>query len=217
MKKIVILLGPPGSGKGTVGAALAQKWGLPLISSGDLLRQNVKAGSELGKKVQEFMERGQLVPDSLVLEVVAERMKKDDARRGFILDGFPRNLNQAMVLSKLLEKEKYRVIYLKASDDFLVERLSNRRVCLFCGRVYHLINIPPRFPGVCDGCAGRLEQRQDDKTEVIRQRLDVYRNETAPLLDYYNKTDSFLEISGEGKLEETLSLIEKRYGISKDL
>ncbi|MCM8818693.1 MAG: adenylate kinase [Candidatus Omnitrophica bacterium] len=209
MKKILILLGPPGAGKGTVGEKLSEILNLPLISTGDLLRESVKNNTDLGKKAKIYMEKGELVPDEIVLAIVEGRIKEDDCKDGFILDGFPRNLNQAEILWKFIEKEKVKVIYLKADDEFLVQRLSNRRICEKCGAIYHLINIPPKVDEICDKCGSKLIQRQDDKEEVVRNRLKVYYNLTSPLLDYYRKKNILFTIAGDGKLEEIVSEIIK--------
>lgn len=209
MKKILILLGAPGVGKGTVGNQLSQAWNLPLISSGDLLRNNIKEGTSLGQQAQPYVNRGDLVPDGLVVKMVQERIQQPDCQPGFILDGFPRNLDQAKILEQSFSP---RVVYLKASDDFLVKRLADRRVCKDCGKIYHLINIPPRQPGICDKCGGSLIQRSDDLPEVIRKRLGVYHIQTSPLLDFYRDKGVLQEVSGEGELKETVAEIKKLLG-----
>ncbi len=209
MKKILILLGPPGAGKGTIGERLSQILNLPLISTGDLLRENIKENTDLGKKAKKFMEKGELVPDDIVISILLERIKRDDCKNGFILDGFPRNINQAEILEKFIVKDKVKIIYLKAEDEFLVNRLSNRRVCSNCGAIYHLINIPPKIDGICDKCGGKLIQREDDKEDVVRNRLNVYHNLTAPLLDFYKNKKILFTVRGDGKLEEVVSQIIK--------
>jgi len=209
MKKIIILLGPPGAGKGTVGEKLSKLLNFPLISTGDLLRENVKEKTELGIKAKEYMEKGELVPDNIVFSVLFERIKNDDCKYGFILDGFPRNINQAENLNKLLEDGKTKVIYLKADDDFLIRRLSNRRICEKCGAIYHLINLPPKVEGICDKCGGKLIQRDDDKEEVVRNRLKVYHNLTSPLLNYYGNKGILFQVDATKKLEEIVSEIIK--------
>jgi len=210
MKKILILLGPPGAGKGTVGGRLSEIYNLPLISSGDLLRENVDNHTELGEKANSYIKRGELVPDELVEEIIEDRIKKEDCNYGFILDGFPRTLKQAEDLEKILQNEGVPiVIYLSASDEFLIKRLSNRRICENCGAIYHLINLPPKKEGICDKCGGKLIQREDDKIEVIKRRLEVYHKLTQPIIDYYRKKGNFFKISGEGKLEETITRIKE--------
>jgi len=210
MRKIIILLGPPGAGKGTVGERLSEILNLPLISTGDLLRENVKEKTILGIRAKEYMDKGELVPDEIVMSVLMERIKRDDCKDGFLLDGFPRNINQAEILEKFINgDDEIKVIYLEADDDFLVKRLSNRRICENCGAIYHLINIPPKVDGICDKCGGKLIQRDDDKEEVVRNRLKVYHNLTSPLLDYYRKKGNLYKVRGDGKLEETISEILK--------
>ncbi|MEO0299739.1 MAG: adenylate kinase [candidate division WOR-3 bacterium] len=209
MKKILILLGPPGVGKGTVGEKLSEILKIPLISTGDLLREHIKKKTELGLKAKEYMENGYLVPDDIVVSVLVERIREDDCKNGFILDGFPRNINQAEILENFINKENVKVIYLTADDEFLVNRLSNRRICENCGAIYHLINIPPKVNGICDKCGGKLVQREDDKEDVVRNRLKVYHSVTSPLLDYYRNRRKFFVVPGDGKLEETISNILK--------
>jgi len=210
MKKNLILLGPPGAGKGTVGGRLSKIYNLPLISSGDLLRENVNNHTKLGEKANSYIKRGELVPDELVEEIIEDRIRREDCKYGFILDGFPRTLKQAEDLDKMLENERIPVvIYLSASDEFLIKRLSNRRICENCGAIYHLINLPPKKEGICDKCGGKLIQREDDKPEVIKNRLQVYHNLTQPIIDFYRKKGNFFEISGEGKLEDTLIKIKE--------
>ena len=210
MKKILILLGPPGAGKGTVGGRLSEMYNLPLISSGDLLRESVNNHTELGEKANSYIKKGELVPDQLVEEIIKDRIKREDCKYGFILDGFPRTLKQAEDLEKILQNEGGPiVIYLSASDEFLIKRLSNRRICGNCGTIYHLINLPPKKEGICDNCGGKLIQREDDKPDVIKNRLDVYHKLTQPIIDFYRKKGNFFEISGEGKLEETITKIKE--------
>ena len=210
MKKVLILLGPPGAGKGTVGKRLSEDWKIPLISSGDILRENVKRKTLLGKKAKEYMDKGELVPDSIVTELIKERIKEDDCKDGFILDGYPRNKRQAEILDEILKNNTdVLVVNLIADDDFLVKRLANRRVCEKCGAIYHLVNIPPKKPGICDICGGKLIQREDDKEEVIRNRLEVYREKTSPLLEYYSKKGILKEVRGDQILDNTLLQIER--------
>lgn len=210
MRNIIILLGPPGAGKGTVGSELSDILNIPLISSGDLLRENVKKCTVSGEKAQKYMDAGELVPDDIVIEMIEGRVSGEKCKEGFILDGFPRTLVQAEMLDKIIsDKDALNVFYLKAGDDFLVNRLSNRRVCGNCGKIYHLVNIPPKKPGVCDVCGGHLVQRQDDNEEIIRKRLSVYRDLTAPLLDYYKKKGVFYPIPGDTDIKRMLGEIKK--------
>ncbi|MGC8976054.1 MAG: adenylate kinase [Candidatus Ratteibacteria bacterium] len=207
MKKIFILLGPPGAGKGTVGERLSRIFKIPCISTGDILRENVKNKTTLGMKAKEYMEKGQLVPDEIVFPLLIKRIKENDCENGFILDGFPRNLNQAEELEKFIKNENVKIIYLKGDDEFLVNRLSNRRICQNCGAIYHLINLPPKINGICDKCGGKLIQRDDDKEVVVRKRLKVYHQMTAPLLDYYKKKKNLFIVPADGKLEDIISKI----------
>lgn len=209
MRKILILLGPPGAGKGTIGSRVAQILNIPLISTGDLLRENVKNETEFGKKAKHYMEKGELVPDEIVISILKERIKLEDCLNGFILDGFPRNINQAKILENLFKNDIIKVIYLEADDDFLIKRLSNRRICENCGEIYHLINIPPKKDGICDKCGGRLIQRDDDREDIVRNRLIVYHHQTQPLLDYYKERNILYSVRGDGKLEDTVEGIIK--------
>ena len=209
MRKILILLGPPGVGKGTVGGILSKRKNIPIISSGDILREHVKRETSHGKKAKEHMYKGELVPDKIVIEIIKERTDAEDCKEGFIMDGFPRNIYQAKVFEEeILESEDIcRVIYLNASDDFLVNRLANRRVCEKCVTIYHLVNLPPKNEGICDKCGSKLIQRKDDNPEVIKRRLKIYHDLTSPLLGYYKGKEILKEIPGDGNLEETVQKI----------
>ncbi len=210
MKKILILLGPPGAGKGTVGSRLAAIWKLPLISSGDLLRENLKSRTEAGLNAKKYMDKGELVPDEIVMKMIEEKLAEPFCGEGFIIDGFPRTISQAEMLGGIFDGgDDVKVVYLKADDDFLVKRLSLRRVCGGCGKIYHMVNLPPLKEGVCDLCGKALIQRDDDREEIIRRRLDVYRQMTAPLIEYYNSRKILYMVPGDGKLEDTVSEIEK--------
>jgi len=210
MKRILVLLGPPGAGKGTVGSSLSEEWGLPLISSGDILRENLRKETDIGKKAKKYVESGELVPDEIVMEMIEKELCKSIYDNGFIMDGFPRTIKQAEMFDRLVDgHNNIKVIYLKADDDFLVKRLSLRRVCENCGKIYHLVNLPPAKEGICDTCGGKLIQRVDDREDVIRNRLDVYRKLTAPLIEYYKGKNILFMVNGEGKLENTLSEIKK--------
>jgi len=210
MKRILVLLGPPGAGKGTVGSSLSEEWGLPLISSGDILRENLKKETDIGKKAKKYVESGELVPDEIVIEMIEKELCKSIYDNGFIMDGFPRTIKQAEMFDRLVDGDNdIKVIYLKADDDFLVKRLSLRRVCENCGKIYHLVNLPPAKEGVCDTCGGKLIQRVDDREDVVRNRLEVYKKLTAPLIEYYKGKNILFMVNGEGKLENTLSEIKK--------
>jgi adenylate kinase len=196
----IVLLGPPGAGKGTQAKALSEKLKIPHISTGDILRQNVSLDSELGRQAKGFMNRGELVPDNLVTTMVIKRIDEADAQKGFILDGYPRNILQAESLDEALHargKNIDLVIYLDASEAIAIQRLSGRRVCSRCGANFHIINMPPRLDSVCDNCAGKLYQRNDDKEETIKRRLKVYLEETASLIDYYQHKNNFHRISAD--------------------
>jgi adenylate kinase len=182
------MLGPPGAGKGTQAAMLHEKLHIPHISTGDLLRDHVRRETELGKNAKSFMEKGQLVPDSLILDMLFERVAQKDCAKGYILDGVPRTIAQAEALQKRLQgKSVPIVINLELSDAKIIERLTNRIVCEKCGTPYHLLYSPPKVAGMCDNCQGKLIQRSDDTKEVITKRLKVYHEQTAPLIAYYNK------------------------------
>jgi len=210
MKRILVLLGPPGAGKGTVGSSLSEEWGLPLISSGDILRENLKKETDIGKKAKKYVESGELVPDEIVMEMIEKELCKSIYDNGFIMDGFPRTIKQAEMFDRLVDGDNdIKVIYLKADDDFLVKRLSLRRVCENCGKIYHLVNLPPAKEGVCDVCGGKLIQRVDDREDVVRNRLEVYKKLTAPLIEHYKGKNILFMVNGEGKLENTLSEIKK--------
>lgn len=195
----LILLGPPGAGKGTQAKMLTEKYSIPQISTGDILRAAVKAGTPMGLKAKQYMDAGGLVPDEVVVGIVRDRLQEADCRNGFILDGFPRTVAQADALRANLEemhKELDRVVSLAVDAEALVERLTGRRTCRQCGRGYHIKFDPPRQPDVCDACGGGLFQRDDDREETIRKRLQVYEKQTAPLISYYRQAGLLLELDG---------------------
>ena len=186
----LILLGPPGAGKGTQAAKIIEKYNIPHISTGDIFRENIKNGTELGKKAQEYMNKGQLVPDELVVEIATDRLTKDDCKDGFLLDGFPRTVFQAEELDKFLAARGSKidhVLDIEVGREQLMIRLTGRRVCSKCGASFHVVNIPPKQEGICDVCGGELYQREDDAPETVAKRLEVYHKETQPLIDYYEK------------------------------
>lgn len=195
----LILLGPPGAGKGTQAKMLTDKFSIPQISTGDILRAAVKAGTEMGKKAKEYMDAGGLVPDEVVVGIVRDRLLEDDCKNGFILDGFPRTVAQADALqTSLVEMNKAldSVISLDVDAEALVERLTGRRTCRECGRGYHIKFDPPQQDGVCDACGGELFQRDDDQEETIRKRLQVYADQTSPLISYYRDAGVLMELDG---------------------
>lgn len=195
----LILFGPPGAGKGTQAERLRADFRLPFISTGDMLRSNVKAGTELGREAKRYMDAGDLVPDELIVQMAAERLEEDDARDGFILDGFPRTIEQAEALDRQLHQLGRRVtaaLLIDVPDEELVRRISGRRVCVKAGHNYHVENDPPKREGVCDQDGSRLVQRDDDKPEVVRNRLKVYHEKTEPLIDYYDRQGLMRRIDG---------------------
>lgn len=195
----LILLGPPGAGKGTQAKMLIEHYGVPQISTGDILRGAVKEGSPMGVKAKSFMDAGALVPDEVVVGIVEERLRKPDCDNGFILDGFPRTVPQADALAKTLDamgKNLDAVVSLEVDIEALVARLAGRRTCEACGAGYHVDYEPPAVEGVCDKCGGKLIQREDDKEATIRNRMAVYNEQTAPLVDYYRKAGLLMTVDG---------------------
>jgi adenylate kinase len=210
----LVLLGPPGAGKGTMAQVLARDLRAPHVSTGDMLREAIKAQTPIGREAKAFMEKGALVPDELVIALVRERLGKPDARKGFVLDGFPRTPEQAKSLDRtLLELDMPldAVLYFKTSLDVIIRRLSGRRVCGACGRIFHLTNKPPKTAGVCDGCGSALVQRPDDKVETIENRLRVYDAQTAPLIDYYRVQGTLAEVSGDLEVDALNSVLMKLF------
>ena len=214
----IVLLGPPGAGKGTQSIVLSREYKIPHISTGDILRESVKAGLPLGVKAKSFMDKGALVPDEIVTGIVAERLKEPDTKNGFILDGFPRTLNQALVLDEALKKISSgidMVVYFETSSRVAIERLSGRRVCKSCGFNYHVKNIPPKIEGVCDKCGGELFQRPDDKEATVLNRLKVYEAETKPLIEYYIKKGILKKVSGDLGVEDLFKVLSKVFSDAK--
>lgn len=194
---VLILLGAPGSGKGTQAKRLAQDYHIPHISTGDLFRENMALNTPLGRKAKEFVQAGQLVPDDLVLEMLFDRVVRSDCTRGYLLDGFPRTIAQAEALSRTLNPSiPLRVLYLDVPDDVIIKRAAGRLVCKSCGTIYNVAISPPVWAGVCDKCGGEVYQRLDDRPEVVRERLKVYRNQTEPLISYYNRKGSLTSFNG---------------------
>lgn len=206
----IILLGAPGAGKGTQGKNLSERFRIPQISTGDILRANVRNKTALGLKAKEFMDKGALVPDDVVVNMVSDRIKEDDAQNGFILDGFPRNLKQAEVLEQTLKaagKKIDAVIGIEVERKELIRRLSGRRVCRKCGASYHVIFSPPMNIGMCDKCGSEIYQRDDDKEETIEARLKVYEQETFPLVEFYSGKGFYRGIDGIGTVDHITATI----------
>jgi len=196
----LVLLGPPGAGKGTQAKRLAERLDLPHISTGDILRQNVKDGTELGKQAKGIMEKGLLVPDELVASMLDRRFSQPDIKKGFILDGYPRNLAQAKTLDEVLKRKNIGVdlvVYLDTSDPVVVRRLTGRLVCSKCGANFHTVNMPPKTKGICDNCRGALYQRSDDNEGTVLKRLQVYKNEVASLIDYYKQAGKLRALNAD--------------------
>ena len=200
----LILLGAPGSGKGTQAKFLTEKYAIPQISTGDMLREAVKNGTEMGRKAKVYMDQGGLVPDEVVIGIVRDRLREKDCDKGFILDGFPRTIPQAQALDRAIKelgKEITSVLSLEVDEEEIMERLSGRRTCAGCGAMYHVRFNPPKAEGRCDKCAGTLLQRDDDKEETIRTRLVNYKKSTEPLIDYYRKTGKVHAVKASGEID----------------
>jgi adenylate kinase len=201
----IVLVGPPGAGKGTQAQFISSHLSVPKISTGDIFRANVSGNTPLGRKAKEYMDRGDLVPDEVTIAMVRDRLAEDDAQEGFLLDGFPRNVPQAETLKKILSEMDQRldlVLELVVDDDEVVRRLSGRRTCRKCGRIWHVAFDPPSKEGVCDVCGGELFQRDDDREETIRHRLEVYQEQTAPLASFYADEGILVGIDAAGPVEE---------------
>jgi len=209
----IILLGPPGAGKGTQAKILEEKKGLTQLSTGDMLRNAVAQGTELGNRAKKVMDRGDLVSDDIVVGIIAARLDQQDVAKGFILDGFPRNTAQAQALDRMLASKKLkldRVIEIKVDDEELIRRIAGRYACAKCGKAYHDIFAPPRTPGVCDACGStEFIRRPDDNEQTVRDRLRVYNSQTAPLIDYYGKKGALETVDGMAAIEEVARQIER--------
>ena len=211
----MILVGPPGAGKGTQAKRITERLNIPQISTGDMFRAAVKDGTEMGLKAKEYMDKGALIPDEVVIGVVKERVEKPDCIGGFILDGFPRTLDQARALDSLLKDMGEgidHVVVIDVPDDDLVRRLSGRRTCRNCGYMYHVEFNPPKKPGICDKCGGELYQRDDDKEETIRNRLKTYHAQTEPIINFYSKKGLVRKIDGTGSMKEVEEEIKREIG-----
>ena len=201
----VILMGPPGAGKGTQAKRIARKLNIPHISTGDMLREAVAAGTDLGLKVKEIMDKGFLVPDDLMIDLVRERLAREDTKNGFILDGFPRTVEQAIALDKMLDelnKEIHVALLVDADEEEVVKRISSRRVCPECGKVYNLLTLRPEVEGYCDNDGSKLIQRDDDRPETVRARYRVYSDKTAPVIRYYSgEKGNLVKVDGSGEID----------------
>ncbi|MBQ6975668.1 MAG: adenylate kinase [Selenomonadaceae bacterium] len=201
----LLLMGPPGAGKGTQAVKLVEKFSIPQISTGDMFRAAVKEGTELGKKAKACMDAGTLVPDEVTVGIVRERLSKDDCKGGFILDGFPRTVEQAEALEKILDElnlKLTKVLNIHVPAEYLIERAIGRRICKTCGATYHVKFNPPKSADTCDNCGGNLYQRADDNAETMKKRLSVYEDSTRPLIDYYKKIGLYAEIDGKQPIEK---------------
>lgn len=206
----IIMLGAPGAGKGTQAKMIAEKYSIPHISTGDIFRANIKNGTELGKKAKSYMDKGQLVPDELTLDLIMDRFKQDDCKNGYVLDGFPRTIPQAEALDTALKAKGEKVdfaIDVDVPDENIVKRMGGRRACVGCGATYHVIYSPTKVEGVCDKCGEELIVRDDDKPETVLNRLEVYHNQTQPLIDYYNEQGILKSVDGTVDMKDVFNAI----------
>ncbi len=211
----LVLLGPPGSGKGTYASRLNIRLGVPHISTGDIVRDEIKAGTELGKQIRRYSDRGELVPDEIIIEMLQDRLDRPDCAKGFILDGFPRTIPQADALGKIAEIDL--VINLNVPDEIIIERLSNRLVCRRCGAIFNTLTLKPKKELVCDECGGELYTRDDDRPEVIKERLNVYRRETAPLIEHYKNKELLKDVYCDDLKTPPEVIVERIISIVNDL
>jgi adenylate kinase len=202
LDRAVIFLGPPGSGKGTQAKELAKKYGVPHLSTGDMLREHIALGTPLGLKVKPIMERGELVPDSLVLRMVAERIERPDCSNGFVFDGFPRTVTQAKYLGEMLKRQGFKHPFVIHMIIVLMRRMTGRRVCKLCGEIYNIYDRPPKVEGICDNDGGELIHRPDDREEVVGPRLHAYEKQTAPLVTYYRRLGYLHDVDARKSVEE---------------
>lgn len=210
----LVLLGAPGSGKGTLAADLKNIYNIPHISTGDIFRKNISDNTELGSKANEYISKGQLVPDDITIDMVADRLSESDCVNGFLLDGFPRTIPQADALADImkgLDRDITAVINVTISDELVLRRLTNRRVCSKCGFSYNLISLPPKKDGICDKCGGEVIQREDDSEDTIRNRLATYHKQTQPLVEYYRDLGLIFDVSNEGRPEEAVRKVRQHF------
>ena len=211
----IIMLGAPGAGKGTQAKKIAAKYGIPHISTGDIFRANIKNGTELGKKAKTYMDQGLLVPDELVVDLVVDRVNQDDCENGYVLDGFPRTISQAEALTEALEKMGQKVdfaIDVNVPDENIVKRMGGRRACVTCGATYHMVYAPTKKEGICDTCGGELILRDDDKPETVQKRLNVYHDQTQPLIDYYTSQGILRTVDGTVDIDDVFRAITEFLG-----
>ena len=211
----IIMLGAPGAGKGTQAKKIAEKYQIPHISTGDIFRANIKEGTELGKKAKSYMDQGQLVPDELTLELIMDRFQNPDCANGYVLDGFPRTIPQAEALTEALAKKGETIDYainVEVPDENIINRMGGRRACLACGSTYHIVYAPTRVEGICDRCGEKLVLRDDDKPETVKNRLNVYHNQTQPLIEYYTRQGKLAEVDGTQSMEDVFNAIVKILG-----
>lgn len=211
----IIMLGAPGAGKGTQAQKISEKYNIPHISTGNIFRANIKEGTVLGKQAKSFMDQGLLVPDELVVDLVIDRLKQEDCSNGYILDGFPRTIPQAQALDAALMKLNETIDFaldVDVPDPFIIDRMAGRRACLDCGATYHLVSMPPKSEGICDRCGKKLVLREDDKPETVHQRLDVYHDQTKPLITYYQSKGILHSVDGTKDLDEVFAQIVKVLG-----
>ncbi len=206
----IVMLGAPGAGKGTQAQMIVDEYKIPQISTGDIFRANLKEGTELGLQAKVYMDKGELVPDDLTCALVVDRISQDDCKDGYILDGFPRTIPQAQYLTEALKKRGEKMDYaidIEVPDENIINRMSGRRVCLQCGATYHITEIPPKQEGICDKCGSKLVQREDDKPETVKNRLEVYHAQTQPLIDYYKEQGILREVDGTKPMMEVFDEI----------
>lgn len=211
----IIMLGAPGAGKGTQAKMIADKYSIPHISTGDIFRANIKNGTELGKKAKTYMDKGLLVPDELTVDLVIDRVGQEDCKNGYVLDGFPRTIPQAESLDAALNKLGTKIDYavnVEVPDENIINRMSGRRACLSCGATYHIVHIPTKVEGICDRCNSELVLRDDDKPETVKKRLDVYHDQTQPLIDYYSGQGVMVEVDGTQDMKDVFADIVKILG-----
>ena len=206
----IIMLGAPGAGKGTQAKMIAEKYGVPHVSTGDIFRANIKNGTELGKEAKQYMDQGLLVPDELTVRILLDRVAQDDCKNGYVLDGFPRTIPQAEVLDSELSKLDDHIDYaidVDVPDENIIKRMSGRRACLTCGATYHIEHVPPKTEGICDKCGSELVLRDDDKPETVKNRLNVYHEQTQPLIDFYTNKGVLKTVDGTLPMEEVFAAI----------